>query len=211
LTAMAEAEPRLTRDRPIRKGHAALLVIDVQNATFSAKDAGTRPEFHAAATSRVIPNIARLIEAFRRAGLEIIYTVMENLTADGRDRSLDYKLSGISIAKGSWEAKVLAAIAPAHDEIVLAKTSSSVFNSTNLDYLLRNMGIEDVLVTGFLTDQCIDHAVKDGADRGYYMTCIHDACAAETEARHAAALQCFKGYCRMLSTDQAAKLAAAAQ
>jgi nicotinamidase-related amidase len=208
---MTEAEPRLTRDRPIRKGHAALLVIDVQNATYGPKDADTRPEFHAVATSRVIPNIARLIEAFRRAGLEIIYTVMENLTADGRDRSLDYKLSGISIAKGSWEAKVVAAFAPAHDEIVLAKTSSSVFNSTNLDYLLRNMGIEDVLVAGFLTDQCIDHAVKDGADRGYYMTCIHDACAAETEARHAAALQCFKGYCRMLSTDQAAKLAAAAQ
>ena len=75
---------------------------------------------------------------------------------------------------------MLADIAPARDEIVLPKTSSSVFNSTNLDYLLRNIGIEDVFVTGFLTDQCIDHAVKDGADRGYYMSCVHDACAAET-------------------------------
>ncbi len=138
-------------------------------------------------------NIARLLEAFRRADLEVIYTVMENLTEDGRDRSLDYKLSGISIAKGSWEAKVVAAIAPARDEIVLAKTSSSVFNSTNLDYLLRNIGIEDVFVTGFLTDQCIDHAVKDGADRGYYMSCVHDACAAETEARHAGGAPMLQG------------------
>jgi len=208
---MIQVQPGLTRDRPIRKGHAALLVIDVQNATFGPEDASARPVFHAAAATRVIPNIARLLEAFRRAHLEVIYTVMETLTEDGRDRSLDYKLSGIMIAKGSWEAKVVAAIAPAHDEIVLAKTSSSVFNSTNLDYLLRNIGIEDVFVTGFLTDQCIDHAVKDGADRGYYMSCVHDACAAETEARHQAALQCFKGYCRMLSTDEALKLAAAAQ
>jgi nicotinamidase-related amidase len=207
---MAQIQPSLTRDRPIRKGHAALLVIDVQNATFAPKDAGARPEFHGAAT-RVISNIVRLLAAYRRADLEVIYTVMETLTEDGRDRSLDYKLSGIMIAKGSWEAKVVAAIAPARDEIVLAKTSSSVFNSTNLDYLLRNMGIEDVFVTGFLTDQCIDHAVKDGADRGYYMSCVHDACAAETEVRHQAALQCFKGYCRMLSTDQALKLAAAVQ
>jgi nicotinamidase-related amidase len=207
---MAQIQPSLTRDRPIRKGHAALLVIDVQNATFGPKDAGARPEFHGAAT-RVISNIVRLLAAYRRADLEVIYTVMETLTEDGRDRSLDYKLSGIMIAKGSWEAKVVAAIAPARDEIVLAKTSSSVFNSTNLDYLLRNMGIEDVFVTGFLTDQCIDHAVKDGADRGYYMSCVHDACAAETEVRHQAALQCFKGYCRMLSTDQALKLAAAVQ
>jgi len=208
---MIQVQPGLTRDRPIRNGHTALLVIDVQNATFAAKDAGARPEFHAAAATRVIPNIARLLEAFRRADLEVIYTVMETLTEDGRDRSLDYKLSGIMIAKGSWEAKVVAAIVPARDEIVLAKTSSSVFNSTNLDYLLRNIGIEDVFVTGFLTDQCIDHVVKDGADRGYYMSCVHDACAAETEARHQAALQCFKGYCPMLSTDEALKLAAAAQ
>jgi nicotinamidase-related amidase len=203
---MTTVQPNLTRDRPIRGGQASLLIIDVQNATFSPKDASARPEFHAIATTRVIPNIARLLAAFRRANLEIIYTVMENITEDGRDRSLDYKLSGISVAKGSWDAKVIADIAPVRDEIVLPKTSSSVFNSTNLDYLLRNMGIEDVFVAGFLTDQCIDHAVKDGADRGYYMSCVHDACAAETKALHEAALQCFKGYCRMLSTTEALAL-----
>jgi nicotinamidase-related amidase len=128
--------------------------------------------------------------------------VIEDLTADGRDRSLDYKLSSMGFPKGSDEAQVVPELQPLPDEIVLSKTSSSVFNSTNLDYLLRNMGIEDVFVAGCRTDQCIDHAVKDGADRSYYMTCVHDACAAETEARHAAALECFRGYCRMLSTDE---------
>ena len=194
--------PQLTRDRQIVNGRAALLVIDVQNATFGPAQQKSKPEFHAAVKGRVIPNLRRVLEAFRRAELEVIYTVMENLTTDGRDRSLDYKLSGMSIAKGSWEAQVLAEVASQGDELVLPKTSSSVFNSTNLDYLLRNIGIEDVFVAGFLTDQCIDHAVKDGADRGYYMTCIHDACAAETAARHEAARQCFKGYCRMLSTQE---------
>ena len=94
------------------------------------------------------------------------------------------------------------------DELVLPKTSSSVFTSTALEYLLRNIGIEDVFVTGFLTDQCIDHAVKDGADRGFYMTCVHDACAAETEEQHEAALACFKGYCRMLTTDDVLRMTA---
>jgi nicotinamidase-related amidase len=197
--------PSLTRDRPIAKGCAALLIIDVQNASWGSAEAIKRPE-HGAAGARAIPNIRRLLDAFRRADLEVIYAVMENLTADGRDRSLDYKLSGIDIAKGSWEAKVIDELAPARDEIVLPKTSSSVFNSTNLDYLLRNIGIEDVFVTGFLTDQCIDHAVKDGADRGYYMTCVHDACAAETAALHEAAIACFKGYCRLLSTAEAVAL-----
>jgi nicotinamidase-related amidase len=204
------AEP-LTRDRPIVKGRAALLIIDVQNGTFGPAEAKTKPEFHAAATVRVIPNIRRLLDAFRHRRLEVIYTVIENLTDDGRDRSLDYKLSGLNIAKGSWEARVVEEVAPQDDELVLPKTSSSVFNSTNLNYLLRNIGIQDVFVTGFLTDQCIDHAVRDGADLGYYMSCVHDACAAVTEAQHEAALQSFKGYCRILATDQVLRLPEKAQ
>jgi nicotinamidase-related amidase len=200
-----------TRDRPITIARAALLVIDVQNGSCNPIHAAAQPEFHAAATTRVIPNITRLLAAFRAARLEVIHTVIENLTEDGRDRSLDYKLSSFFYAKGSWEAQPLAAVAPVGDEIVLPKTSSSVFNSTMLDYLLRNIGIEDVFVVGFLTDQCVDHAVKDGADRGYYMNCVHDGCMAESEARHAAALECFQGYCRMLDTDGVLRLVAAAR
>jgi len=201
----------LTRDRPIRLARAALLVIDVQNGSCNPTHATTLPEFHAAATTRVIPNIVRLLAACRAARLEVIHTVIENLTADGRDRSLDYKLSNFFYAKGSWEAQPLPEVAPVGDEIVLPKTSSSVFNSTMLDYLLRNIGIEDVFVVGFLTDQCVDHAVKDGADRGYYMTCVPDACMAESEARHAMALECFQGYCRMLDTSAVLRLIAAGQ
>lgn len=196
----------LTRDRPVVRGRAALLLIDVQNGSCNAGHAASLPAFHAAAIGRVIPNIVRLLAAFRAARLEVIHTVIENLTADGRDRSLDYKLSGFFYAKGSWEAQPLPEVAPVGDEILLPKTSSSVFNSTMLDYLLRNIGIEDVFAVGFLTDQCIDHAVKDGADRGYYMSCVHDACMAESEARHAAALSCFKGYCRLLDTDAVLRL-----
>jgi nicotinamidase-related amidase len=201
----------LTRDRPIRLARAALLVIDVQNGSCNPTHATTQPEFHAAATTRVIPNIVRLLAACRAARLEVIHTVIENLTADGRDRSLDYKLSNFFYAKGSWEAQSLPEVAPIGDEILLPKTSSSVFNSTMLDYLLRNIGIEDVFVVGFLTDQCVDHAVKDGADRGYYMTCVPNACMAESEARHAMALECFQGYCRMLDTSAVLRLIAAGQ
>lgn len=202
---MAEIGP-LTRDRPVVRGRAALLVIDVQNGSFNKREAERHPEFYSVASSRTIPNVRRLIAACRQVGVEVVYTVIENLTRDGRDRSLDYKLSGFFYAKGSWEAQVLAEVAPQGDELVLPKTSSSVFNSTVLDYVLRNIGIEDVFVVGFLTDQCVDHAVKDGADRGYYMTCVHDACMAESRARHEAALACFKGYCRMVDTEQAVGL-----
>jgi nicotinamidase-related amidase len=85
---------------------------------------------------------------------------------------------------------------------VLPKTSSGVFNSTNLDYVLRNLGIENVVVVGFVTDQCVDMAIRDGADRGYYMVCAEDACAAYSGERHATALKAFGGYCRVQTVDE---------
>ena len=202
------AANRLTRDRAIDPASTALLLVDVQNAVYNDKQAAIRPEFDAVARETVLPNLVELVKASRAAGIEVIYTVIENLTKDGRDRSLDYKLSNISIVKGSWEAKVVDALAPAEDELVIPKTSSSLFNSTNVDYLLRNIGIEELVVTGFLTDQCIDHTVKDAADRGYYPTLIRDACMANTRERHEAALTCFAGYCRMLTTAQFLELIA---
>jgi nicotinamidase-related amidase len=192
----------LSRIRPIDPARTALLVVDIQNATFNDAHEKIRPEFFAAARDIVIANLRRLVDARRRESVEVIYTVMENLTRDGRDRSLDYKLSDFFIARGSWEAKVIDALAPGEDEIVLPKTSSSLFNSTNLDYLLRNIDIEDLVVTGFLTDQCIDHTVKDGADRGYYVTRLTDGCMADTWERHETALACFRGYCRMMTAAE---------
>lgn len=201
----------LARARPIDPARTAFLIVDVQNATFNDAQEAIRPEFFAVARDTVIPNLRALLPACRKAGVEVIYTVMENLTEDGRDRSLDYKLSDFFIAKGSWEARVVEAIAPGRDEIVLPKTSSSLFNSTNIDYLMRNIGIEDLVIAGFLTDQCIDHTVKDAADRGYYVTCLIDACMADTRERHEAALACFRGYCRtMRAADWLAALDEAA-
>src|SRR5438093_8626697 len=159
------AATKLTRDRAIEPAGTALLLVDVQNAVYNDKQAAIRPEFDAVARETVLPNLVKLVKASRQVGIEVVYTVIENLTKDGRDRSLDYKLSGISIPKGSWEAKVVDAVTPAEDELVLPKTSSSVFNSTNIDYLLRNLGIAELVVTRFLTDHCIDHPGKDAADR----------------------------------------------
>lgn len=197
----AESSRIPVRNQPIEAQYTALIVIDVQNWALQEQVRAANAYFQQRLHSLVLPNLQRLIAAVREAGADVIYTVIENLTRDGRDRSLDYKLSGIFVAKGSWEAKVIDAIAPADDDIVLAKTSSSLFNSTNCDYLLRNLGIEHLLVVGLLTDQCVDHTIRDAADRGYRAICVADACATLTAERHDSALALFGGYCRILSTD----------
>jgi ureidoacrylate peracid hydrolase len=203
----------LSREVPLVPAQAALLFIDVQN--FGADRRGG--EFEGLSEAELearfgyyferleevaLPNMQRLQAAFRKAGIEVMYTVIESLTRDGRDRSLDYKITGFHVPKGSWDAKVLDAIAPEGDEIVLPKTSSSVFISTNIDYVLRNLGVRQLVIAGLVTDQCIESAVRDACDLGYLVTLVTDACATYSQERHDSTLRAIKGYCRQRTTDQ---------
>ena len=202
----------LSREVPVDPGHAALLIIDMQNYT-ARPDGGEYKDMSAEGraarygyffhrlTETVIPNIRRLQRACRQARIEVMYTVIESLTLDGRDRSLDYKISNLGVPRGSWDAKVLDEIAPEGDEIVLPKTSSSVFISTNIDYVLRNLGVRSLMIAGGLTDQCVDSAVRDACDLGYLVTCVTDACATLTQDRHDWALRNNSGYCRQRTTE----------
>lgn len=202
-----------SRDVPVEPGRTALLLIDVQN--FSARpdggeyadqglSAGQAYEKHRHFFDTVrdvaIPNIKALQAACRQRGVEVMYTVIESLTQDGRDRSLDYKITGFNVPRGSWGAKVLDEVAPQGDEIVIPKSSSSVFISTNIHYLLGNLDVKYLIVVGFVTDQCISSAVRDACDLGYLVTVPVDACATYSAERHAQSLAHIKGYCRQVTT-----------
>ena len=201
----------LSRDVEIQPDHAALLFIDVQNYNarpdggeyrhLPATEVEARHGFlFRALRETALPNMQRLQRACRAGGIEVMYTVIENMTQDGRDRSLDYKISGLDVPRGSWDAKVLDEIAPEGDEMVFPKTSSSVFISTNIDYVLRNLSVRSLIVAGLLTDQCIDSAVRDACDLGYLVTTVTDACATLTQERHDWSLRNNKGYSRQVTT-----------
>lgn len=194
------SDAQLTRDRRIVPAKTAVLLVDVQNFEITEEVQAAYPEYYRQLRDTAVPNQKKLIDAARKHNVEVIYTVIESLTLDGRDRSLDHKLSGMHIAKGSELARVIEDVKPVDDEIVLPKTSSGVFNSTTIAYVLRNIGIDTIIVAGFLTDQCVDMAIRDGADSGFYMICADDACATRTRERHVNAIEAFSGYCRVLST-----------
>ena len=201
-----------TREIPLDPKESALLFIDVQNFC-ARRDGGEFKDVPPAEfdekyawyfeqlESRVVPNMQRLQAACRDAGVEVMYTTIESLTLDGRDRSLDYKITGFNVPKGSWDGKVIDEIAPGEDEIVLPKSSSSVFVSTHIDYILRNLGVRQVVLVGLLTDQCVESAIRDACDLGYLVTQVTDACLTYTQARHDNSLSTIKGYCRQVTTD----------
>ena len=191
----------LSREVPIDPAHAALLIIDVQNYCVSA-EAGKTEYFRHSLRDIVLPNVRRLHSTCRPARIEVIFSVIENMTRDGRDRSPDYKISGIDVPRGSWDAQVLDEIAPAEDEIVFRKTSSSAFISTNIDYVLRNLGVRSLIVTGLMTDQCVESAVRDACDLGYLVTLITDACTTSSAERHEQSLIGIRGYCRQRTTEE---------
>src|SRR4051812_15938506 len=102
----------LSREVEIDPAHAALLFIDVQNYSanpdaprfkrLSAQDLeSSHGFFFRTMQATAVPNMQLVQAACRRAGIEVMYTVIENLTRDGRDRSLDYKISDLNVPKGS--------------------------------------------------------------------------------------------------------------
>ena len=197
---------------PIVPARAALLFIDVQN--FSCHPDGAewdgmsedelrekKAPFLALLQEEVLPRMQRLQAACRAAGVEVMYTTIESLTKDGRDRSLDYKITGFNVPKGSWDGQVVDEIAPGDDEIVLPKSSSSVFVSTHIDYVLRNLGVQQLVISGVLTDQCVESAIRDACDLGYLVTQVTDACATFTEERQTASIRAIRGYCRQVTSD----------
>ncbi|MDX0891887.1 isochorismatase family protein [Sinorhizobium medicae] len=206
---MMAADHLTTRDVPLDPAASAILFIDVQNFSVrreggefkdvsDADIAGKYGYYFKRIHEVAIPNMQRLLSGFRKAGIEVLHTTIESLTKDGRDRSLDYKITGFNVPKGSWDGKVIDEL---EDEIVLPKSSSSVFVSTHIDYLLRNLGVKQIVLCGLVTDQCVESAVRDACDLNYLVTLVPDACGTYSEERQNTSLRAIQGYCRQISTD----------
>lgn len=195
------------RDLPFVRNSTALLFVDIQEIFCRPGLDPTHPEmeenhyYFRRLRETAIPNQVRLLAAARRARINVLHTIIEALTKDGRDISLDHRLSNIFIPKGLPEGQPIRELTPIDNEIVLPKSSSGVFNSTAIDYVLRNLGTKTLVVAGIVTDQCVDMAVRDAADRGYVVALAEDACATYSDERHGNALKAFGGYCWVTRTQ----------
>jgi nicotinamidase-related amidase len=186
-------------DPPVEPGIAALLVIDMQYSDASM-DAGIFAEkrkrgLHAGLDyfeqqlNTIVPNIQRLQRACRESGIEVLFSRIQAMALDGRDRGGAHKDLKIFCPPGSREAQVLDELAPAPNELVFSKTSGSSFNGTTLDFVLRNMGIRTLIMAGVMTSGCVESSVRDAKDLGYGVIVVSDACASWTEELHQASLR----------------------
>lgn len=195
----------------------ALLIVDMQNE-FVLRDFGEALEFkengewerwipfHDRLDDIVIPNNVKLLKFFRDHEMAVTFGRIACLREDGEDRSPVQKSEGwnnMLMPVNGFAAQMIDELAPLDNEIIVNKTTDSVTTGTNYLTLLRFMGIETVVVTGIVTDQCVASTVRGLADDGFKVICVEDCCAAGSMELHNAELKIMNSiYCEVMSTDE---------
>ncbi|MDX1679093.1 MAG: isochorismatase family cysteine hydrolase [Akkermansiaceae bacterium] len=203
------------RKEHLAEGKIALMCIDVQYldaadgwGLFSdpeksgVTEEGRRYYFNRLKQT-VLPGMRKLQDAFRENMLEVIHCRICALTKDGRDRSPGHRRLNLLAAPDSKEAEFLEEVAPKGDEIVINKTASGVFSSTNIHYVLSNMGIRSLYLCGVYTNECVETTARDACDLGYFVTVIDNACATVTQQLHDASLATLRDrYARICTVEE---------
>jgi ureidoacrylate peracid hydrolase len=191
--------------------HAALLVIDMQNAF--CRDDGSFAKMTAdtplsiAMCQAAIPACRKLVAHARANNIPVIYTRYVYNTDYTDGGILVEKYPDIptyqSLAKGSWDAEIIDELAPQPDDIILDKSRYSAFYGTNLASILEDRGITHLIVCGVTTNVCVESTVRDAAQADYHVIIASDATGEFTQARHDAALEILDyGFATVTTTDE---------
>jgi nicotinamidase-related amidase len=161
----------------------ALLIIDMQN-DFVLEG---RP-LRVASAGTVIPKIQKVLAAFRKKKFPVFHIVRVHCR-DGSDveiiRQELFRRQPFAV-EGTPGAAVVNELSPLPGEYVIPKIRMSAFIGTELDLMLRNLGITDLVVAGIQTPNCIRTTVFDAIAYNYPTVLVGDATGAQTDEIHAA-------------------------
>jgi nicotinamidase-related amidase len=157
---------------------SAVLIIDMLN-TYEHEDA----EQLMASVREALPGLERIVRRAGAAGVPVVY-VNDNHGnwAFGRSELTELALRGAG-------PDLIEPIAPPHDAVLLIKARHSAFYETQLEYLLREQGVERLVLTGQVTEQCILYTALDAYVRHFHVVVPRDAVAGIRPELADAALQ----------------------
>jgi len=128
----------------------------------------------------IVPNIKNLITKARERNIPVIYA--NDAHVPGVDH--EFRLWGPHAIKGSEGAEVIDDIKPTGNDFIIEKRRYSAFFETGLDILLRELGVDTVVLTGIHTNVCVMHTAADAFFRGYNIIVVKDCVQAFTEEDH---------------------------
>jgi nicotinamidase-related amidase len=135
----------------------ALIINDMQN-DFIAEGGALRVERAAAC----VEPIKKLKMRMKKEGVPVIYVCDTHFRIDK-----EFDKWGCHVLEGTWGAEIVEELNPDEDDYVIKKRRYSGFFATALDLLLRQLQIDEIVLTGVLTDICIQHSAADAFYRGY--------------------------------------------
>jgi len=161
----------------------ALLIIDMQN-DFVLEGKPLK----VAGAPAVIPKIRSVLAEFRKRSLPVFH-VLRVHRPDGSDMEIIrqdlFRKQPFAVA-GTPGAAVIDELTPLKGEYVLEKTRMSAFTGTELDLMLRTLGISTLFVCGIQTPNCIRTTVFDSIAYNYPVVLIDDATGASSGEVHRA-------------------------
>lgn len=159
--------------------HTALVTSEVQNGVVGTPSA--LPALAEEAAVAMLPNLARLLPVARAAGVQVVHCTAYR-RADGKGANSNAGLfvgvqrSPVPLLPGSAAVEVVAELGPDPSDIVLTRTHGvSPMTGTDLDSVLRNLGVTTVVVTGVSVNVAITNLVMDAVNRGYSVVLPRDA------------------------------------
>jgi ureidoacrylate peracid hydrolase len=175
--------------------HTALVLIEYQNDFTS--EGGT---LHGAVkgvmeSTHMLANTVETVKKARELGITIIY---EPITFTDDYHELSPQPYGIlkgvvdsrSFRKGTWGAEIVDVLKPHTEDIIIeGKRGLCGFESTNLDFILRNRGITNIALGGFLTNCCVESTMRTGYEKGYNVITLKDCTATLSEEEQRLAVE----------------------
>ena len=203
-------------DFEIKPGKTALLLIDMQKLVSSeallkeALDAGLpKKEVREALreydlrVKKVVENAQKILQACRKKGFDVMHIKLGAQTSNPRHTAKINRKADFIVPMDADIGKFFEEVKPIKGELVFPKTNGGAFSGTNLDFVLRNMDIESIVVMGFLTDQCVLATAIHGADLGYDVLLVEDACTGTTKENHDAVVRLARDvFLKIKSTEE---------
>ena len=150
----------------------ALLIIDMLNEFVKGRLALQGSE-------ELVSRIASLAGKAREAGVPVIYLCDSHL----KDVDFELKLWGPHALKGEEGSKIVDGLSPKEGDYIIEKRRYDGFFGTDLDILLRELGVDEVVLTGVATDICVLHTAAGAFFRGYKIAVVEDATSATKPER----------------------------